>query len=108
MYSSSFHYFVFHILNIIIVFNIQKIFGVSIHPKYGGWFGFRSVLIFTDVQVPELTQPTKLTTAATVPTSASASAAGVSGRSAHLGTNKLHGANGTASVEHRSCRGHLC
>ena len=27
---------------------------MSIHPKYGGWFGFRSVLVFTDVQVPDL------------------------------------------------------
>lgn len=31
-----------------------KIFGVSIHRKYGGWFGFRGVVIFKNVQTPEL------------------------------------------------------
>lgn len=31
-----------------------KIFGVSIHPKYGGWFAFRGILIFKDVKAPDL------------------------------------------------------
>ena len=34
----------------------KKIYGVSIHPKYGGWFGFRGVLVFKDVCVPGLCQ----------------------------------------------------
>lgn len=32
----------------------QKMFGVSMHPTYGGWFAFRGVLIFKDVEAPEL------------------------------------------------------
>ena len=32
----------------------QKIFGVSIHPKYGGWFAMRGVIIFKDLLTPEL------------------------------------------------------
>lgn len=28
--------------------------GVCLHPKYGGWFGFRSVLIFKTLQYPLL------------------------------------------------------
>lgn len=32
----------------------KKVFGVSMHPKYGGWFGFRGVLIFKDVKAPGL------------------------------------------------------
>ena len=31
-----------------------KLYGVSIHPKYGGWFAFRGVLIFEDVICPNL------------------------------------------------------
>lgn len=31
-----------------------KIFGVSIHPKYGGWFALRGVLIFKNVKWPDL------------------------------------------------------
>lgn len=31
-----------------------KIYGVSIHEKYSGWFGFRGVIIFKDVVVPTL------------------------------------------------------
>ncbi|XP_022109405.1 methylmalonic aciduria and homocystinuria type C protein homolog isoform X2 [Acanthaster planci] len=34
----------------------KKIFGVSIHPKYGGWFAFRGVLIFPGVQLPLVQQ----------------------------------------------------
>ncbi|KAK3591265.1 hypothetical protein CHS0354_010630 [Potamilus streckersoni] len=34
----------------------QKIFGVSIHPKYGGWFAFRGVLIFKNIMYPDLEQ----------------------------------------------------
>lgn len=41
---------------LIFLFFFQKIFGVSIHPKYGGWFALRGVLIFKDVQCPELEQ----------------------------------------------------
>ncbi|KAH3775661.1 cyanocobalamin reductase / alkylcobalamin dealkylase-like [Dreissena polymorpha] len=32
----------------------KKLFGVSIHPKYGGWFALRGVLIFKNVQCAEL------------------------------------------------------
>ncbi|XP_013772122.1 methylmalonic aciduria and homocystinuria type C protein homolog [Limulus polyphemus] len=32
----------------------QKIYGVCIHPRYGGWFSFRGVLIFKDVLCPDL------------------------------------------------------
>nr|XP_033771737.1 methylmalonic aciduria and homocystinuria type C protein isoform X1 [Geotrypetes seraphini] len=34
----------------------KKIFGVCIHPQYGGWFAIRAALIFPDVQVPFLQQ----------------------------------------------------
>ena len=33
----------------------KKIFGVSCHPWYGGWFGFRGVLIFKNILTPFLT-----------------------------------------------------
>ncbi|XP_033738116.1 methylmalonic aciduria and homocystinuria type C protein homolog [Pecten maximus] len=36
----------------------QKIFGVSVHPKYGGWFALRGVLIFKAITCPELVQTT--------------------------------------------------
>lgn len=32
----------------------KKIFGVSIHPEFGGWFAFRGILIFEDVKAPDL------------------------------------------------------
>ena len=32
----------------------QKIFGVSVHPKYGGWFALRGVLIFKNIFCPDL------------------------------------------------------
>ncbi len=32
----------------------RKIYGVSMHPKYGGWFAFRAVLVFHGVLVPQL------------------------------------------------------
>lgn len=32
----------------------QKIYGVSMHPEYGGWFAFRGVLIFKDITAPHL------------------------------------------------------
>ncbi|XP_062353740.1 cyanocobalamin reductase / alkylcobalamin dealkylase [Cinclus cinclus] len=35
----------------------KKIFGVCIHPKYGGWFAIRGLLLFPDIQVPLLEQP---------------------------------------------------
>ena len=31
-----------------------KVYGVSMHPEYGGWFAFRGVLIFKDVGAPDL------------------------------------------------------
>ncbi|XP_032884595.1 cyanocobalamin reductase / alkylcobalamin dealkylase [Amblyraja radiata] len=34
----------------------KKLYGVCIHPRYGGWFAIRGVLIFPDVQVPSLEQ----------------------------------------------------
>lgn len=34
----------------------EKIYGVSVHPKYGGWFALRGVMIFKDVLAPELIQ----------------------------------------------------
>ena len=35
-------------------FEFQKIFGVSVHPKYGGWFALRGALIFKGVLCPDL------------------------------------------------------
>lgn len=35
-------------------YNFQKIFGVSVHPKYGGWFAIRGVLIFKDILAHDL------------------------------------------------------
>jgi len=32
----------------------RKMFGCSISPKYGGWFGFRAVLVFKNVQDAEI------------------------------------------------------
>ncbi|GFO18811.1 methylmalonic aciduria and homocystinuria type c protein homolog [Plakobranchus ocellatus] len=32
----------------------KKIFGVCIHPRYGGWFALRAVIIFRGVQCPDL------------------------------------------------------
>ncbi len=32
----------------------RKVYGVSMHPVYGGWFAFRGVLIFKGVEVPDL------------------------------------------------------
>ncbi|XP_067893128.1 cyanocobalamin reductase / alkylcobalamin dealkylase isoform X2 [Heterodontus francisci] len=34
----------------------KKLYGVCIHPRYGGWFAIRGVLIFLDVHVPSLEQ----------------------------------------------------
>ncbi len=34
----------------------ERIYGVSMHPKYGGWFALRGVLIFKDILVPDLEQ----------------------------------------------------
>lgn len=34
----------------------QKIYGVCIHPQYGGWFAIRAILIFPEIQVPFLEQ----------------------------------------------------
>lgn len=36
----------------------QKMFGVCIHPSFGGWFAIRALLVFEDVAVgAELVQP---------------------------------------------------
>ncbi|XP_067929927.1 cyanocobalamin reductase / alkylcobalamin dealkylase-like [Watersipora subatra] len=38
----------------------KKLFPVSIHPEYGGWFAFRAVIVLRDIRLPEeltLTQP---------------------------------------------------
>ena len=32
----------------------EKIYGVSVHPKYGGWFALRGVMIFKDILASEL------------------------------------------------------
>ena len=32
----------------------KTIYGVSIHPKYGGWFAMRGVIIFKDILTPAL------------------------------------------------------
>ncbi|KAG8437032.1 hypothetical protein GDO86_007932 [Hymenochirus boettgeri] len=32
----------------------KKIYGVCIHPQFGGWFAIRAVLVFTEVQAPAL------------------------------------------------------
>lgn len=33
-------------------------FGVCVHPKFGGWFAIRALLVFVDIAVgPELVQP---------------------------------------------------
>jgi len=33
---------------------VKRIFPVCVHPKYGGWFGLRGVLLFKNVRVPGL------------------------------------------------------
>lgn len=35
---------------------LQSVFGVCIHPRYGGWFAFRGVIIFKSVHNPDLPQ----------------------------------------------------
>ncbi|XP_063795480.1 cyanocobalamin reductase / alkylcobalamin dealkylase isoform X2 [Pseudophryne corroboree] len=34
----------------------RKMYGVCIHPRFGGWFAIRAVLVFTEVLAPELEQ----------------------------------------------------
>ncbi|KAM5148293.1 cyanocobalamin reductase / alkylcobalamin dealkylase isoform 3-T7 [Mantella aurantiaca] len=34
----------------------RKMFGVCIHPRYGGWFAMRAVLVFSDIRAPDLEQ----------------------------------------------------
>ncbi|KAM9831893.1 cyanocobalamin reductase / alkylcobalamin dealkylase [Neosynchiropus ocellatus] len=37
----------------------KKMFGVCVHPKYGGWFAIRALLVFTGVEADsDLAQPT--------------------------------------------------
>lgn len=33
-----------------------EVFGVSVHPNFGGWFALRGVMIFKDVLAPDLVQ----------------------------------------------------
>jgi len=35
----------------------KKLFSVSVHPKYGGWFAFRAVLIFPQISASNLQRP---------------------------------------------------
>jgi len=32
----------------------ENLFGVSVHPNYGGWFGFRGAIVFKGMNVPNL------------------------------------------------------
>lgn len=32
----------------------RKLMGVCIHPKYGGWFAIRGVIVFRDILIPNL------------------------------------------------------
>ncbi|XP_071985148.1 cyanocobalamin reductase / alkylcobalamin dealkylase isoform X1 [Engystomops pustulosus] len=34
----------------------RKMFGVCVHPKFGGWFAIRAVLVFSEVHIPRLEQ----------------------------------------------------
>ncbi|KAE8609906.1 hypothetical protein XENTR_v10011946 [Xenopus tropicalis] len=34
----------------------KKMFGVCIHPQFGGWFAIRAVLVFPEIQAPDLEQ----------------------------------------------------
>lgn len=34
----------------------ERLYGVSMHPLYGGWFAFRGVIVFKEVLVPGLCQ----------------------------------------------------
>jgi len=36
---------------------LQKLYGVSIHPDYGGWFAFRSVMVFPHHFLPRDLSP---------------------------------------------------
>lgn len=38
------------------LFSVQKICGVCIHPRYGGWFAIRAVLLFPNIELPFLHQ----------------------------------------------------
>nr|CAH8821971.1 unnamed protein product [Trichobilharzia regenti] len=38
----------------------QPYCGVSLHPKYGGWFGFRGIYIFPNLRCPNLPKSTPL------------------------------------------------
>jgi len=40
------------------VYPFQHISGVCIHPRYGGWFAIRGVVLLPGIEVPDLT-PTK-------------------------------------------------
>lgn len=35
----------------------EKVYGVCIHPKYGGWFALRAVVFFDDLSCPDLQKP---------------------------------------------------
>lgn len=46
----------FDSIPLICFLSLQKIYGVCIHPCYGGWFAIRALLIFSEVEVPFLQQ----------------------------------------------------
>lgn len=40
------------------VYVLQKMFGVCVHPQFGGWFAIRALLVFVDLRgSPDLQQP---------------------------------------------------
>ncbi|XP_059230561.1 cyanocobalamin reductase / alkylcobalamin dealkylase isoform X2 [Mustela nigripes] len=45
-------------LQIEVIADYEHISGVCIHPRYGGWFAIRGVVLLPGIQVPDL-QPTK-------------------------------------------------
>ncbi|GIY39137.1 hypothetical protein CEXT_470651 [Caerostris extrusa] len=38
----------------------KKMFGVCLHPKYGGWFALRAVAFFENIQCPDLVRTSSL------------------------------------------------
>ncbi|VDP72624.1 unnamed protein product [Echinostoma caproni] len=46
----------YHRVNIKIK-ELNTTIGCSLHPKYGGWFGFRGVILFPNLRYPQLPRP---------------------------------------------------
>ncbi|GFS88562.1 methylmalonic aciduria and homocystinuria type C protein homolog [Nephila pilipes] len=46
--------YLYHPISLAIDEQSKKMFGVCIHPKYGGWFALRAVAFFEDLQCPDL------------------------------------------------------